>query len=429
MRYCNSDDMHLEAESAPAGLFMRPRVAAVHPLEQRTKWPAVGQHRPSAQLRQVGHRVGALTEVPTLLAALNVNADRVLASAGLTRGMLTRPEDRIDFDAFGRVMREGANASGVAHFGLMVGRISRLESLGAVGEVMRNCATLGEALQMLVLHQHASSAGSLAFVLTRAAVVDFGRAVYYPGVAGFDQILDATIAADFSCVRELVGPAWRPTQVFLSHAKPATAWPYAQLFGVKPRFDAEFCAMRFPAYWLQRPIEGASPARKAEALAHAGTESPGIVMQAHRGLRMLLLRGKCSGDDLAHMLRMHRRTLNRRLRDAGTTFQEVLDDVRYELARQLLVHTELGMDDIAAALTYASVSPFMRTFRRWSGMTPGECRRHRSDKSDRSTSARRVEQARRSAAGEIGHRAQSVPMIAPGTAGNTPVACQRSNWS
>ena len=75
------------------------------------------------------------------------------------------------------------------------------------------------------------------------------------------------------------------------------------------------------------------------------------------------------------MLAMHRRTLNRRLKAQGMTFQEILDQVRYEVARELLAETQVAIDDIAAALGYASVSPFVRSFGRWSGTTPGRWRR------------------------------------------------------
>ena len=71
---------------------------------------------------------------------------------------------------------------------------------------------------------------------------------------------------------------------------------------------------------------------------------------------------------------MHRRTLNRRLKAQGTTFQIVLDQLRFEVACQLLSGSEISLDEVAAVLGYAGVSPFMRSFRRWADMTPGHWR-------------------------------------------------------
>ena len=320
--------------------------------------------------------VGSLTEVPALLRALGADPAEVLASAGLTFKALAKPDNRISYESFGRLFANGAKATGHPLFGLMVGRIYRTESIGLVGEAMRDCATLGEALQLLTVHQHVNSAGGIAFMLKRGPIVDFGHAVYYPGVVGLDQIYDACLAAGFNFIRELVGSSWRPTEVFLPHARPESSVGYRQFFGTEPRFNADMCALRFPAYWLDRPVAGASPEGKRRALARLEAAfSPGVVMQSYRGLRTLLMSGKCSGDDLAQLLDLHRRTLNRRLREAGTTFQAVLDDVRFEVARQLLLYTEQCMDDVAASLGYAAVAPFMRSFRRWSGTTPGKWRR------------------------------------------------------
>jgi AraC-like DNA-binding protein len=100
-----------------------------------------------------------------------------------------------------------------------------------------------------------------------------------------------------------------------------------------------------------------------------------LLEQVFRALRLLLIEGRKSGDDVAHALAMHRRTLNRRLRAQGTTFQAVLDQVRFGVARQLLSASEVPLDDVAATLGYAGVSPFMRSFQRWTGTTPGRWRR------------------------------------------------------
>jgi len=142
------------------------------------------------------------------------------------------------------------------------------------------------------------------------------------------------------------------------------------------RFHSEFCALRFPAHCLDQPIEGADPARLQIAEREADSIGRGSLLQrVYRALRMLLLTGASSGNAVAQMLTMHRRTLNRHLEQHGASFQEVLDQVRFEVARQLLQETHLAIDDIAEALGYASVTPFMRSFQRWSGTTPGRWRR------------------------------------------------------
>ena len=78
-----------------------------------------------------------------------------------------------------------------------------------------------------------------------------------------------------------------------------------------------------------------------------------ILSRLRRALRTLLLVGRSSGDEVAQMLSMNRRTLNRQLMAHGTSFQEVLDEVRLEAACQLLDVTRIPLGEIAASLGYA----------------------------------------------------------------------------
>jgi AraC-like DNA-binding protein len=355
-------------------------------------WPSEGWNQ----------RVGAFTGVPALLRELGADPDTVLACAGLAPNALSDPDKHIPYGALGRLLEFSAQATHHPQFGLLAGRMWRLDDLGAVGKLVRHSTPLREALRLLVVHQHLNSGGGLAFALNRATIVDFGYAIYYPRIAGADQIIDCTLAGAFNLLRELAGATWTPSEVFLAHAKPADAVLYRNMFKCVPRFNCEFNAFRFPSYWLDCPVEGADPEQRRIALAQVRAFDPGLLIQhVYRSLRTLLLSGKTSGDDLAQMLSMHRRTLNRRLRDLGTTFQAVLDDVRFEAARQLLCYSDVSLDEIAASLGYAGVSPFMRTFHRWTGITPGQWRR------------RAVEQRVATDAALIHARARSVPSTEP----------------
>ena len=320
--------------------------------------------------------MGGFTAVPGLIRELGVGPASILIDVGLASDSLDRPEQRIPYAAMGKLLHEAARRTECAHFGLLCGRIWHLADLGLVGELVANSLTLGSALQTLTVYQHLNSEGGVAFMLRRGDVIDLGYAIYLPGVVGASQIYDALMAGGCNFLRDLCGSGWAPSEVLFPHARPPDIAPHQRFFRTPLRFDAEFCALRFPAHWLDRPIPGADPGRlqiaqrKAEASGHGE-----LIQEVYRALRILLLRGQCSGDDVAQMLAMHRRTLNRRLAAKGETFQAILDRVRFEVARQLLTDTEVAIDDIAATLGYASISPFTRSFRRWSGTTPGRWRR------------------------------------------------------
>lgn len=93
-----------------------------------------------------------------------------------------------------------------------------------------------------------------------------------------------------------------------------------------------------------------------------------------RVLRTELLRENCSAAGIARLFSMHRRTLHRHLRHEGLAFRQVADEIRYEIACELLARTDMALSQIAAALKYSELSAFTRAFRRWSGQTPSAWR-------------------------------------------------------
>ena len=79
-------------------------------------------------------------------------------------------------------------------------------------------------------------------------------------------------------------------------------------------------------------------------------------------------------EAVASELSMHPRTLNRRLHAEGKSFRELINEARFDVARQLLAGTRMDVADIALALGYADPSGFTHAFQRWSGVAPSEWR-------------------------------------------------------
>ena len=95
-------------------------------------------------------------------------------------------------------------------------------------------------------------------------------------------------------------------------------------------------------------------------------------------LRTALLTRHASAEQIAALFSMHPRTLARQLQACGTRFQVLVDEVRFEIARQMLEQSTMDVGEVAAALDYADASAFTRAFRRWSGTTPAQWRAKRA---------------------------------------------------
>jgi AraC-like DNA-binding protein len=330
----------------------------------------------TAENEEASQRVGWLTEVPTLLREFGVDPVEVAVGAGLDPDALDAPENRIAFVAMGRLLHDCAVKTGCHHFALLLGQRIRTGLLGLPGQLAFYSPTLRAAVQSFAVYQHLNSQGLATFLLENDGVATLGPVVYQRGAEHVDQIYDVTIAGTLAFMRELSGARWRPERVLFSHLKPADTSAYRRFFQAPCEFNSERTALVFPAGLLDRVLASADPERLRvlEVQAHAKDKSD-VALRLRRTLRTLLLGQGVSAEEVARLLSMHRRTLNRRLRAEGTTFQTLLDEVRFEAACQLLDTALTPITEIAVSLGYAETSAFSRAFRRWSGATPVERRR------------------------------------------------------
>lgn len=165
-------------------------------------------------------------------------------------------------------------------------------------------------------------------------------------------------------------------------AKPEWAAEYHKLLGPNVEFSAPVYRFSLPLEWLDWPCLTADAELSRLALRdceyqlqHLNQNNgwSGRVRQ-----RLLTAQGRYpTQDELAEEFHVSTRTLIRRLRDEGSQYQELLDQVRQELACWLLLHTELTIEVVAERLGYSDTSNFSRTFRRWLGMPPNAFRASR----------------------------------------------------
>lgn len=329
-------------------------------------------------------KVGVLCFLPRVLVELGVDPAPVLAAAGLPSDALARPEGRIPFESATRVLREAARRSMCAHLGVLVGSRFRLSVLGPLGELAAHSATVGDALRSYVVHQRLYSQGFAPFLHGSRGRSQFGAAIFHPAAGELSLVHDTLLAAATSLIRDLLHEDWVPTEVHLPHAPPPDAGPFLQHFRCRLRFDSDQAMLVFPSRELKRRVVDADPARLRALEVQAGQDMDAeLLPNLYRALRLLLLQGHTTAASLAQSLAMHERTLARRLRAKGTSFQAVLDGVRYEAARQLLLESNQKVASIAAALGYADGAAFNKAFRRWAGRGPREWRLHARQPAER----------------------------------------------
>jgi AraC-like DNA-binding protein len=146
------------------------------------------------------------------------------------------------------------------------------------------------------------------------------------------------------------------------------------LFGTKVTFDAAEAALVFDRFWLERPLTHSTEAERLRLLDHAARIEAMLDVttseQVRRQLRASLPAQWLSENDVATRIHMTPRTMRRRLDEEGTRFRAIVEQLRYQMARQFLSTSQLDCVDIALLLGYSEASAFSRAFRRWSGQSP-----------------------------------------------------------
>jgi len=173
-------------------------------------------------------------------------------------------------------------------------------------------------------------------------------------------------------------------QVFFSYPAPQHVSEYAYLFPGQHRFEQSSLAICFHKKFLERPI--AQSAETLEAFIQRGPKEffkqPTTDFSLSHDIQRLLKKSLRDGfpmiDEMAAYLNMTKRTLIRKLKEEGTSYQQLKDLVRRDRAIQLLTRQAISMSEIAQQIGFSDPAVFARAFKTWTGVSP---RHYRADSS------------------------------------------------
>ena len=180
----------------------------------------------------------------------------------------------------------------------------------------------------------------------------------------------------------LIGKEIPLREVHLRATAPATSTHYDQLFQCPVRFEQAHSGLVIHRSLLQLPVAQTEESLKQflrQAPYHlVKRDQPGSLNELSRQVEQLLsqyaTRKMPTADQMAQQLNMSPRTLHRKLTEEGTRFQQLKDSYRKELAVHYISRPELTIEAIAALMGFQDNSAFYRSFKKWTGLTPGQFR-------------------------------------------------------
>jgi AraC-like DNA-binding protein len=347
----------------------------------KTREPVAGETAVQDQGAVPVARAETLTGFPRLVAQLGGDAAAMLQRAQIDPAVLDDANGLVPFRALVHLLERAATELDCADFGVrLAGMQGPAKIFSPVGVAMRNSPTLGDALRYCVDNVH---------VYCNALRVAFEAPAESPGaLLRFDvlidrlphqqQMLEYTLALMHNVVPLISGESAHVREIWFTHAPIAPLKAYLAHFRCKVRFEQPVNGLLFDERDLKAEIP--NPDRQLYQLATGFIDvrfpKAHNTLTVHvRSLIGRLLRDEDSSlDNVAAILGMHPRTLQRRLREEGQSFETMKDGVRRDTALQFLRHNRIPLIHVAEAVGYAEVSTLSRSCYRWFAASPRQMR-------------------------------------------------------
>ena len=327
------------------------------------------------QLMEWALSINYLRQVADQLTEMGIDVASWLAAHDLSLADLEQADASVPWEVVRALFLEAEAVTGEPALGLMVGERLRINNHGMVGYAAMNSGSVRQVVELLerfiplrinlvmVSHQVEGNylnlqirellpLGEVGPFLLGAVVVAVKNVLDFITL-GNCQVAEASFTIAEAFDRELV----------------------RSLFRCPVRYSQGWTGLSLPLEVVDQPLRTADPAAFEHAEKLCERELQNLVSDASVSARVrrLMLAKQVNFPSLtvtARILHLTPRTLHRRLLDEGTSFQEILDEVRHSLAMEYLKSQHMTIQELAYTLGYGDTANFRRAFKRWTGVAP-----------------------------------------------------------
>lgn len=318
---------------------------------------------------------GWVLTIARTLDSLGIDHKPLFRQAGMDPEALKSRNSRFSEQAVRRLWELAMLKTEGVNFGLKVAEQIRPSTFDVVGYAMTCSATLREAMhrfgrfEKLISNATAVTVSETADTLKVSFDFDMGG-----GAQPVWQAVDTSLAGLVRFSSWIAGTDITPVTVSLRHSRPQDPGEYQEFFACPIHFSSSENSVVFRAEDMDRPIlsadEELASLLDTVAISNMAEVNERFTKRVRHCLEVQLAEGEISRSRTAQLMNMTERTLLRRLKDEGTTFQEVLDKFREELAYDYLLRSDKTVQEVSTLLGFSETSTFSRAFKRWTGHSP-----------------------------------------------------------
>lgn len=331
--------------------------------------------------------VGLPSLLMEVLLDQGLSAEQLLQGTELRLEHFSHPETKFSYRQLAVIISRGLALTGNPRLGLVFGSKIRQSHLSDLGMLYASAPTLRHAFEVGLKHQKLlGSAFDMRLVerpkhlaIIASKLVPLEERYYFNQESWLMAIANQTALSMERSIADL------ELEIEFDYPAPDDLQLYHQCFGKKVRFSQEYCQVLIPRSLLDKRLPGACPTgfkvavQRCEEASSRNRAPLSLPEQIRIHLRKEL-QAPPSAEEIAQRLNMSTRTLNRRLDELDCNYRQLLREVRFETAAQLLQGTVLPIAIIAQRAGFNDASNFVKAFREWAGTTPNRYRQHIEDR-------------------------------------------------
>jgi AraC-like DNA-binding protein len=326
------------------------------------------------------------------LKAEGVSPGDSLAGVQLSEAQLRSPTVRVSID---QVIQSYSNAIRISrnpHFAFDLGLRFHVSTYGMYGFAILSSTNFRQTMAIAMkYHQLAAPLVDIEFTEQAGVAAWTMLPKSYPRIdaALYQFIVEHQTGVHLSLHRDVMGPSFSPQEIRFSFPRPRDERTDTAVFGCPVHYGDAEDKLLFDATWLNGIPKFGNDVTHSEIrglcdnLLNELKLSAGLAGQV-REIILARLEQPASFELAASKLKMSTRTLRRKLELEGTSFRELVDELRAQVAIRYVRDTDLTVEDVAFRLGFSDAAAFRHAFRRWTNGSPQGFRRAKTDNGPRS---------------------------------------------
>lgn len=291
----------------------------------------------------------------------------------------TDPNARYEYEAITRLWRIATRETGDPCFGLVAASYWHPTSMHALGFAWMASFSLKDAFKRAVRYSRMLNTVLIMRLEEREGTYEFIMGIDPGHPRPADEAADAGLAIILLMCRLSYDESLAPVKVFMTRAINDCDQRYRDYFRAPIEYSAGKIGLVFNKHVIDErlPTGNADLALSNDRLVSeylARLDLNDIEMQVRVKLIELLPSGEASEEKIASQLNLGQRTLQRKLHEAGTSYKNILEQTRRELATQYMSSSLLTISEVTYLLGFSETSNFSRAFKRWNGVSPSSYR-------------------------------------------------------